>query len=434
MCRFSLTFILALSVLTLGACRAGVGMSFEDTSVSEGQLAASDAPASSDGIAARETVRPAIAPATDASPSDLDAAMRRGITFLVGYQNENGSWGSPTRTKSLNIYAPVPGGHDAFRGATTALCIAALVDTAPEDPQVIAALNRAEQWLLEELPKVRRADGRAIYNNWAHAYGIQAAVRLLNWGEQTPERREALVALIENQIDRLARYEYLIGGWGYYDFNAQTQRPSGNSTSFTTATVLIALREAQQAGVAVPEDMVDRGIAALLRQRNPDNTYTYSSNFQNYRGREINRPAGSLGRTQVANVALRMWGEDELITEAMVVEWLDRLFARNGWLSIGRKRPVPHESWYAVAGYFYYYGHLYAGYLIGDLPPELKPFYSDHMSQTLIALQEDDGSWWDYPLYDYHQPYGTAMALIALQNCRNDTLPVPAVADRNVDE
>ncbi|MEX2139706.1 MAG: hypothetical protein WD894_10620 [Pirellulales bacterium] len=23
----------------------------------------------------------------------------------------------------------------------------------------------------------------------------------------------------------------------------------------------------------------------------------------------------------------------------------------------------------------------------------------------LLRLQEQDGSWWDFPFYDYHQPY-----------------------------
>ena len=39
----------------------------------------------------------------------LEAAIQNGIQYMVAKQNSNGSWGSPTRTKSLNIYAPVPG-------------------------------------------------------------------------------------------------------------------------------------------------------------------------------------------------------------------------------------------------------------------------------------------------------------------------------------
>ena len=35
-----------------------------------------------------------------------------------------------------------------------------------------------------------------------------------------------------------------------------------------------------------------------------------------------------------------------------------------------------------------------------------------------MGLQEKDGSWWDFPLYDYHQQYGTAMAIMSLHRCR----------------
>jgi len=34
-------------------------------------------------------------------------------------------------------------------------------------------------------------------------------------------------------------------------------------------------------------------------------------------------------------------------------------------------------------------------------------------------VQEKDGSWWDFPLYNYHQQYGTAFALMSLGKCRH---------------
>jgi hypothetical protein len=97
--------------------------------------------------------------------------------------------------------------------------------------------------------------------------------------------------------------------------------------------------------------------------------------------------------------------------------WLDRLFARNGWLGIGRKRPIPHESHFQVAGYFYYYGHYYAAMCIDELPEAERLYFQDHLARILLPLQEKDGSWWDYPLYDYHQPCGTAMAVSSLVRC-----------------
>ncbi len=83
--------------------------------------------------------------------------------------------------------------------------------------------------------------------------------------------------------------------------------------------------------------------------------------------REINRPSGSLGRSQACNLAMRLWG-DQLVTDEVVKTWLDRLVVRNGWLDMGRKRPIPHESWCQVAGYFFYYGHYYAALCIELLP------------------------------------------------------------------
>ena len=81
----------------------------------------------------------------------------------------------------------------------------------------------------------------------------------------------------------------------------------------------------------------------------------------------INRPGGSLGRSQACNLALRLWG-DAKVTDQVLKDWLDRLITRNGWLDIGRKRPIPHESHFQVAGYFYYFGHYYATLCASSCP------------------------------------------------------------------
>jgi len=357
--------------------------------------------------------KPVAAPA----PQAIDAALARGIAFLVADQNKDGSWGSARRTKGLNIYAPVPGAHDAFRTAVTALCIMALIEVGDDDGPALAALTRGEAWLLERLPRLRRASPRAIYNVWGHAYAIQALVRMLGRQPANAARQERIRQLIRTQIGYLVRYESVDGGWGYYDFRAHTQKPTSQSTSFITATALIALRDAQQAGIEPPRKLVTRAVTSLHRQRKPDFSYLYAYSHKYAPMYSINRPAGSLGRSQACNAALRVWG-DRLVTDAVLRTWLERLFARNGWLDIGRKRPIPHESWFAVAGYFFYYGHYYAAVCIDMLPRRQRPRFRHHLATVLLHLQEKDGSWWDYPLYNYHQQYGTALALMALAPCR----------------
>ncbi len=357
-------------------------------------------------------------PAIEApSGTEIDAAIRRGIDFLIADQNPNGSWGSATRTKELNIYAPVPGAHHAFRTATTSLCIAALIETNSDDPQAIKALDRGEAWLIEHLPELRRATSDAIYNVWGHAYSIQALVRMHQRHADDKAKQTKIEELIRLQFDMLSRYESVDGGWGYYDFRYGGNQPTSDSISFVNGAVLVALAEARSIGVDPPKRIVERAIAATNRQRKPDFSYLYGEYMKFQPMREINRPGGSLGRTQCCNAALRIWGDDT-ITDNVLMNWLYRLYVRNGWLDIGRKRPVPHEAWMQVAGYFYYFGHYYAARCVELLPTDKRAEYQSMLAILMLDRQEKDGSWWDYPLYDYHQPYGTGFALMTLQRCR----------------
>ncbi len=360
---------------------------------------------------------PRAAPASPVNAQDLEAAIGRGIDFLLTRQNKDGSWGSARRTKDLNVYAPIPGAHQAFRTAVTSMGIAALLESAGGRDDALQAVARGEAWLVENLPKLRRADGTALYNNWGHAYAIHALVRLLALKPDDAPRRQRLRALLSEQIDMLQRYECIDGGWCYYDLEVHAKRPGGSSISFVSATVLVALHEAKEAGIEVPEKSIQRAVASILRQRKPDFSYCYGEYLKYQPMHEINRPAGSLGRSQACNLALRLWGDDQ-VTDQVFCDWLDRLFARNGWLDMGRKRPVPHESFAAVAGYFFYYGHYYAARCMELLPSAERSGYQDHLAQVLLRLQEKDGSWWDFPLYDYHQQYGTAFALMSLVRCR----------------
>jgi hypothetical protein len=359
------------------------------------------------------TIGPKPKPIVPPTTAEIQRSIHRGVEFLLKHQCKDGSWGSANITRPYEIYAPVPGAHQGFKAAVTAMCISALIETGGQSPEVKAALQRAEDWLFEHLPKVRRPTADAFYNVWTHAYGIQALVRMLKEKPDDADRCERIRALMAQQIDLLDRYEVVDGGWAYYDFVAHTKKPSGSTISFVTAAVLVALHEAREAGADVPQRLIDRGMASIRRQRNPDYSYDYGEYLKMRPARPINRPGGSLGRSQACNVAMRLWG-DKTVNDDVLKTWLDRLYARNLWLDIGRERPIPHESWFQVAGYFYYFGHYYAALCIDQLPAADRPHFQDHLAHILLHVQEKDGSWWDYPLYDYHQAYGTAFALMSL--------------------
>jgi hypothetical protein len=292
-----------------------------------------------------------------------------------------------------------------------------LIETGGNGEEVANALDRGEAWLFKNLPNVRRATPDTFYNSWTHAYGIQALVRMLGRRPDDAERCQRIRALIEHQIGMLERYEVVDGGWAYYDMNAHTQKPSGATMSFVTAAVLVALHEAKLAGVETPPRLIDRAMASIRRQRKPDFSYLYGEYTKYKPMMPVNRPGGSVGRSQACNLAMRLWG-DTATTDAVIETWLDRLFARNLWLDLGRKRPIPHESWFYVAGYFFYFGHYYAALCIEQLPQKERAPFQDHLACVLLRLQEKDGSWWDFPLYDYHQQYGTAFALMSLERAK----------------
>lgn len=413
--------VLMISKFVLG----GIFLGLMVGSVSYGQTESQEGPddeatSNRPGILARpmdfsqspKIVRPANGP----SPSQIERSIERGVRFLMQTQNEDGSFGTHETNRISEIYAPIPGSHQAFRAATTALSVSAMLEAKGDDPEVQPAIDAARQWMLLNFKNIKRATGDAIYNVWSHAYGLQALVRLRSYSSDSPEMVAKIDDLMRHQVDMLRRYETIDGGWGYYDFNVQGRKPTGSSISFVNATVLIALHEASEVGIEIPEKIVTRAVKAIKRQQKPDFSYLYGEYLKDRPMMGINRPGGSLGRSQACNLALRLWGDKE-ITDNVLKAWLYRLYLRNGWLGIGRKRPIPHESWMQVAGYFYYYGHYYAGMCIDQLKPEDRAEYQQMLSEILAKYQEPNGCWWDYTLYSYHQQYGTAFAIMSMQRC-----------------
>ena len=350
--------------------------------------------------------------------ADLEAALDRGVKFLLDSQREDGSWGSADNSKGgIDIYAPPPGGHHAFRAGVTALCVSALIESGRDDEAAARAIDRGAAWLLERLPKLRRATPDALYNVWGHAYGIEALALLHRRQAGDAAAQARIVDCIKGQVELLDRYETVDGGWGYYDFDVGSKKPAGSPNSFTTATVLLALADARDLGIDVPQKLFDRGLATIRRQMKPDRSYLYGEHHKYRPQHPVNLPGGSLGRSQACNALLRRLGAAD-VTDAATVTWLERLFARNGWLDLGRKKPIPHESWFAVAGYFFFYGHFYAAECIESLPAAVRPPLQDQLARLLLPLQEPNGCWWDYPFYDYHMQYGTAFAVRTLVRCR----------------
>ena len=352
-----------------------------------------------------------------AGQKEVETAIIKGVDFLIQHQNKNGSWGSPHRTKGLNPLTPLPDGHQAYQAASSALALHGLLESQDRRPATLASIKKGEDWLLSVLPQQRSINRSASYNIWAHSYGLRALSSLYREYED-PDKQREYIRQAKLQIKKLQEHENVNRGWGYYDFGHKTAKPSGSIMSFTTATAILAMIETSKLmEIELPAGLKKRTLSSLREMRTPDFSYVYSRS-QRYRPRNpINRPAGSLGRSQACNAASRAIG-DTAITDEVLSTWLQRLFDRNGWLDMGRKRPVPHEAPAAVAGYFYFYAHYYAAECISMLPESEQEPWREKLAHLMISKQETNGSWWDYPLYNYHYAYGTGYVLSILGKCR----------------
>ena len=348
------------------------------------------------------------------SHASIEETIDRGCKFLTSTQNTNGSWGGPRRTKGLELYAPVPGGHDAFTLATTAIAVSGLIAHEAENSDITHSIDTAEAWIIDH--NVKRPSEEALYNIWAHAYSLKALTDLSKRSNQT----EPYKKVAQEHYNRLLKYEFVGDGWGYYnlrDFGGIiTQKPSGSNNSFITATVLVAIAYTREhLEIEVDEKRLQAAYNSLTRQRLPDGSYLYGDYLKNYPRAPINRPVGSLARTPAAHCAL-LASDHHTVSQKELIEWSNRFVNREGFLINAIKRPLPHEAPFGISGYFYYYGHYYLSEAVGAIKDaEIKAKLSNSLIESLIKKQEKDGSWWDYPLFDYHQAYGTGYVLTSLK-------------------
>lgn len=340
----------------------------------------------------------------------------RGTAFLLTHQNRDGSWGGPRYTTDFDLLATAPGSPHAFRVACTALGAMALRTPSLTDPHIAASRQRALDYLVRS-GTVKRSTDDELYNIWAHGFTLEALSQaLLDVPRPDPKRETDLKHAIAFHLKALERYETAWGGWNYYDFAVGSAQPSMEPVSFGTATILLNLHAAQAAGVTVPPSLVKRALAVLAQCRKSDGSFLYAYNHRFRPMHLANRDKGSLGRSQVGNLALFRYREPT-VGVAQLQQGFERLIREHRFLEIGRKRQYPHEAWYKTSGYYYYYGHYYAGEVLRELPAAVRPRLAAQLLDTVVPHQETDGSWWDYKMNSYHWAYGTAFALLTIESC-----------------
>jgi hypothetical protein len=352
-----------------------------------------------------------------------DAAIERGNAFLFSRQKENGGLSLNDDPALHDVWANVEANR-SWHIATTSIAAMAWM-AQPQDEVRDARIARAIDYLCKS-PLVKRPDDWDTDNTWAYVYSLCALTRAADNAYMiTTKRVEMIKQRAQLIMQQLYEYQSPMGGWAYYALETKAVTPNW-ATSFQTAVAVIGLLEAKKLGWSVDEHRLQVAIDTLIHCRTPDGSYTYSVDIipRVDVGTGINNVKGGLSRIQSCNYALylaKQMGYESPIDQEQIVIGLQQLFANHHYLDIARGRPTPHEAYHYNSGYFYFFGHYYAGLLLEILPAEkARPFFSDYVN-SVVKTQHGDGSMLDYFMDARGKEYGAAFGVAGLSHARNNT-------------
>jgi len=352
--------------------------------------------------------------ATREYAASAERVIHDGVEYLIATQESRGSWGGPEEPMIYDEFWSNPETHEAWRYAVTGLACMSLMEV--EGNERASSALKAGLNYLTSAPLILRPSDWDTDNTWAYVYGLAALTQaakhpVLSKGEF----RVGISVRGRKLLEQLCSYQSPNGGWGYYDDEATTSPPQWG-TSFMTAVALMALLDAKELGWEFIDRVIPAAIRALKRSRLPDGSYTYSvvAIPTLSTGTGIDNVRGSLSRIQVCNLALfhaAAAGHETGIGLTQLQEGLGLLFSEHHYLDIARGRPYPHEAYHLNSGYFYFFGHYYAGQVLAELGPTAVERYYGPLVHEIAKTQGDDGSMIDFFMNSYGRPYGVAYGI-----------------------
>lgn len=325
--------------------------------------------------AAQDATPPAPAPAIVADAEDAeevsatelteaaDRAIEKGFEYLIATQRPDGSWASDSGATDI--------------GATSLGLMAFMVKGHfPGFGRYGAPLDKAKNYLLK---KAKESQSGVMGGMYEHGLFTLAMSELWGMTRNEEDNKEIQVAL-EKAVQVILRAQSPLGGWRY------SARPDAGQDTSVTATVFVSLASAQQAGILVPTETIDR-VVGYLR----DQVWNEATGGFGYQGRTGTTLACTGGGAYVAQLC----GQRDTEWVASAIRYLE-----NSPKSFNR----------AEIGYFYY-AHYYAIQAMVQAGGDHYAKWYPKIRDSLIALQKPNGSWHEKE-NDY--PSNTPMAIIIL--------------------
>jgi len=311
----------------------------------------------------------------------IAAARGRGLAWLGKHQAKDGSWGK-TYTVAVTSFACLSylsASDEPFAG---------------DDGKVLTAG-------LEYLMKAH-TDGQfpSQGHSWIHGQGFAALALAEAYGRtlfcktQPDLDRKKLKATVAAAVKVIAVNQSTSGGWWY------TPGSRNQHEGSTTVCAVQAMVAAQNFGIEIDEDVLDKGFAYLKKCQNNDGGFDYMLNESKT---NTSMKEGTAG--DVATLALMKKFDFEVMIDAY--EFLVKLTPQ----AITKER-------------FPYYGHFYGCMGMKLLGQEMKSYrqktdaYIAGAHKDILSWQTKDGSWpvtgWVKANNQEGEDYATAFATLLL--------------------
>ncbi|HLU38336.1 MAG TPA: hypothetical protein VK081_03060 [Planctomycetota bacterium] len=316
-------------------------------------------------------------------------AIARSLRFLVEQQEGDGLY----RDSTYDF-----GGTDSLPNvhlAITALAGEALFAHRARAPEALraridGALARIDACLADD--RLLAAEDRDEIA-WAHAYRLRTLCRTMRADE--PERARG-AARAGELVQALAALQQENGAW-FHEY----------PNPFVIATVLLALADAKDAGVDVPEDVARRGVEALARCRAANGAFPYALTRRPPRNLDV---VGAAGRMPLCELALLRWGRSD---QEKLAAALEAAFAHHDVMAAVRQYD-DHADRHGYGGFFFWFDMQARSEAIAAIEDAgLRARLAARQEAIVLALPEIDGCFVDS--HELGRSYGTAMALLCLR-------------------
>jgi hypothetical protein len=331
------------------------------------------------------------------------------VEHLIAQQREDGSW--------LGARHPEVTARHPSSVAVSALACMALLDYSEVAPERIRP--PLEKGITACLENAKNAQGHWSYI-WSQAYPLRLIARLMEhpaWKDQRERWHEEGNSFVE----RVFSQQHKGGGWGY----------AGAGTAFQTADALHALLDAQEAGLKVDQERIERGLAFLEDFRVPGRGYYYVASkearaawdrFSDEEARE--RTAGCV---MLCEWVLYRYGK---VSREALQDAMERFIAHKSFLWELRgytgDGSIPKGRLLTATGspyaHFAFYGYRGSALAVREMDGENGKRWKEILRDDLLEVREEDGTWL-HLAKGYGGPdtrlgnsvYATASALLVLK-------------------